>query len=62
MRDPACAEQRGILGLGPHTNLLVVISEGATDPDGYEQIVGHPPTYHCPNPGNCTCRSGLQRQ
>lgn len=32
------------LGLGPDASVLLICTEGATDPVAYEQIVGHPPT------------------
>jgi len=38
--DPG-AKQR--LGLGPRSRVLLLCTEGATDPEAYEQIVGHPP-------------------
>lgn len=31
------------VGLGPNTDVLVVVTEGATDPVNYERIVGHAP-------------------
>jgi diaminopropionate ammonia-lyase len=61
MTEPSWAESRAALELGPQTQVLVVVSEGATDPGAYEQIVGRPPHYRCENPANCTCRSGLGR-
>jgi diaminopropionate ammonia-lyase len=39
-RDPALAEA---LGLGPESRILVFGTEGATDPELYEKIVGPPP-------------------
>ena len=39
-QDPALAEA---LGLGPESRILVFGTEGATDPELYEQIVGRPP-------------------
>ncbi|HMO58367.1 MAG TPA: diaminopropionate ammonia-lyase [Roseiflexaceae bacterium] len=33
-------EERTILGLGPHSRVLAIVTEGATDPIAYEQIVG----------------------
>jgi diaminopropionate ammonia-lyase len=38
---PAVAEA---LGLGPTTSVLLICTEGATDPDAYARIVGHRPT------------------
>jgi diaminopropionate ammonia-lyase len=61
MTEPSWAAARAALELGPQTQVLVVVSEGATDPGAYEQIVGHPPYYRCENPANCPCRFGLGR-
>ncbi len=61
MTEPSWVEARAALELGPHTQVLVVVSEGATDPGAYEQIVGRPPHYRCENPDGCTCRSGIGR-
>ena len=36
-------ELREALGLGPDSHVLVIGSEGATDPAIYERIVGRPP-------------------
>lgn len=33
-------------GLGPASSVLLICTEGATDPYAYEQIVGHPPAMH----------------
>jgi diaminopropionate ammonia-lyase len=60
MTDPECAEARTRLNLGPRTRALIIISEGATDPESYAEIVGTAPIYQCPHPGNCTCRSGIR--
>jgi diaminopropionate ammonia-lyase len=40
MRDPACAELRQRAGLGPASCVLLVSTEGATDPEHYAGIVG----------------------
>ena len=40
---PEFAEPRSRFGIGPDTNVLVFSTEGATDPDAYAAIVGHPP-------------------
>ena len=40
LQDPALAEA---LGLGPDSRVLVFGTEGATDPELYEKIVGHAP-------------------
>ncbi len=42
MTEPALAEQRRALGLDEKSVVLLVSTEGATDPAGYERIVGHP--------------------
>ncbi len=42
-REPALAEARAALGLGPTTRVLLVVSEGATDPESYRRIVGADP-------------------
>ncbi len=39
---------RQALGLGPETSILLICTEGATDPAAYERIVGHPPTSATP--------------
>jgi hypothetical protein len=31
------------LDLGPDASVLLICTEGATDPAFYEQVVGHPP-------------------
>lgn len=59
MTSAACAGLRAALGVGPHTHALLLVSEGAADPSAYEQIVGRPPTYHCPTPHRCLCRLGM---
>jgi diaminopropionate ammonia-lyase len=40
LQAPELREARDFLGLGPSTRLLVINSEGATDPDGYRRVVG----------------------
>ena len=35
---------RDLVGLTPDSTVLLIVTEGATDPVRYEQIVGHPPT------------------
>ena len=37
------AAARAELGLGPHARVLLICTEGATDPAAYEAIVGRPP-------------------
>jgi diaminopropionate ammonia-lyase len=39
----ADGDARARLGLGPTSRVLVLCTEGATDPEAYEKIVGHPP-------------------
>ncbi len=39
---------RQALGLGPETSILLICTEGATDPAAYERIVGHSPTSATP--------------
>jgi diaminopropionate ammonia-lyase len=34
---------RDLVGLTPDATVLLIVTEGATDPVNYEQIVGHPP-------------------
>lgn len=38
--DAVAAQER--LNIGPRTHILMIITEGATDPEAYAQIVGHP--------------------
>jgi diaminopropionate ammonia-lyase len=38
-----CPEVVEALGLGPEASVLLICTEGATDPVAYERIVGHPP-------------------
>jgi diaminopropionate ammonia-lyase len=40
LEDPAARER---LGLGPNSRVLLICTEGATDPAAYERIVGHAP-------------------
>ncbi|MGH9329043.1 MAG: diaminopropionate ammonia-lyase [Vicinamibacterales bacterium] len=40
MRDPDLAPVRDHLGLGPHSRVLVVNTEGNTDPSVYNRVVG----------------------
>jgi diaminopropionate ammonia-lyase len=50
--DPAAASARASLAIGPETRALVICTEGATDPEAYQRIVGAPPeraTLHEPD-------------
>lgn len=38
--DPACAELRELVGLGPDCQVLLVGTEGVTDPEGYREVIG----------------------
>jgi diaminopropionate ammonia-lyase len=38
--EPECAALRGAVGLGPASRVLLVGTEGVTDPDGYRSVVG----------------------
>jgi len=40
LADPAAAAQRPQLGLGPTASVLLISTEGATDPESYARIVG----------------------
>ncbi len=42
-REPSLAEARRELGLGPAARVLLVSTEGATDPASYRRIVGAEP-------------------
>jgi len=42
-REPALAEARLELGLGADTTVLLINTEGATDPASYRRIVGADP-------------------
>ena len=42
-RASELAEAKEAFGLGPRSRVLVLCTEGATDPDRYRQIVGTPP-------------------
>lgn len=44
MGDPACAELREALKLGPASRVLVVATEGASDPTHYDAVVRAPAT------------------
>ena len=39
LRDDALAPARARLGLGPHSRVLVINTEGATDPENYRRVV-----------------------
>ena len=43
MHDAAYTEVRRHVGLGPDSRVLVWSTEGATDPDGWERVVGRAP-------------------
>jgi diaminopropionate ammonia-lyase len=43
LEAPELAEARRFLRLGPDSRILVINTEGATDPEGYRRIVGDPP-------------------
>jgi hypothetical protein len=40
--DPAGESARSVLGLRPDSRVLVLCTEGATDPAAWAGIVGHP--------------------
>jgi diaminopropionate ammonia-lyase len=40
LEEPALQSARAFLALGPGTRLLLLNTEGATDPDGYRRVVG----------------------
>jgi diaminopropionate ammonia-lyase len=40
LRDPACAELARAAGLGPSSTVLIVSTEGATDPEAYAETTG----------------------
>ena len=42
MEDPLYAAVRNHVGLGPGSRVLAWSTEGATDPDGWERVVGRP--------------------
>ncbi len=42
-REPALGQARDALALGPASRVLLVNTEGATDPEGYRRIVGEAP-------------------
>jgi diaminopropionate ammonia-lyase len=37
--DPGCAALRAAVELGPDTEVVLVATEGVTDPDGYERVI-----------------------
>jgi diaminopropionate ammonia-lyase len=41
--EPECAALREALGLGPGSRVLLVATEGPTDPAAYREVVGEPP-------------------
>jgi diaminopropionate ammonia-lyase len=43
LHDPTLSAARASLGINSSTRILVICTEGATDPVAYEQIVGTPP-------------------
>ena len=38
--EPGCAALRGAVSLGPQTRVLLIATEGPTDPDAYRRVVG----------------------
>jgi diaminopropionate ammonia-lyase len=40
LEDPAAQEFRAALGLGPASTVLLIVSEGMTDPPLWRQVVG----------------------
>ena len=40
--DGECEDLRGAVGLGTKTRVLLVATEGASDPEGYRRIVSGP--------------------
>jgi diaminopropionate ammonia-lyase len=44
VRSPDTEPARQLLGLEPSTSVLVLSTEGATDPGAYREIVGREPT------------------
>jgi diaminopropionate ammonia-lyase len=38
--EDACADLRAAIGIGPSSRVLLVASEGVTDPDAYRSTVG----------------------
>ena len=38
--DPACAELRDAIGFGAETRVLLIATEGPTDPEHYGAVVG----------------------
>ncbi len=43
LNGPEAETAREFLGVNETTSVLLFVTEGATDPEAYEQIVGHPP-------------------
>jgi diaminopropionate ammonia-lyase len=43
LMEPAWADHRSALGVGQSTRALVISTEGATDPAGWEAVIGRPP-------------------
>lgn len=43
LTGPEAATAREFLGIDESTSVLLFVTEGATDPGAYEEIVGHPP-------------------
>ena len=37
--DPGCAELRESVGLGPEARVLLIATEGPTDPDAYRSVI-----------------------
>lgn len=60
-REPGGAELAAALGIGAHSRALVLVTEGATDPASYRQIVGAEPA-GCEERRRCPlCRGGAVR-
>ncbi len=45
-RDPALAEMKNKVGLGPGSRILVLVTEGVTDPALFAAVVGSPTSEH----------------
>lgn len=56
MQDSQTSTARAALGLSVHSRVLVVVSEGATDPENYQRVVGQPPHWFCGRVSGCSCR------
>ncbi len=54
MRDETLASVRRASGLGPDSRVLIVNTEGATDPALYQSVVGDPQLVRGPIPGDDT--------